>query len=30
MLYFRIGLGAFKNPQRDEVTDKIRTYIGKV
>ncbi|XP_060551419.1 myosin-IIIb-like [Ruditapes philippinarum] len=25
----RIGLGAFKNPQRDEVTDKIRTYIGK-
>ena len=25
-----IGLGVFTNPDRDEVTRSIRTYIGKV
>ena len=26
---FRIGLGAFDNPYRDQTTEKIRGYLGK-
>ncbi len=29
VFYFRIGLGAFDNPYRDQTTEKIRGYLGK-